>query len=243
MKHSLLPALGGEARPDIREQLGVAVNATNLRTEARQPGAETAVLKVAALGAATLTVQLNADRDAVPLAANRERQLDPKHVLAGELGSLLWHIRYGGQHGLVPRAIKLFTAWLDYRGRFEQVPDRARVLPLFAARVMHEYLSDKCIACGGTGKLEMTRTGTLIRPRGAMQRNAVFRPCKACGGNGHQAISETLRRKALSLTHQQYDEQGWARHFPAAQMWLKQCATRVRHPLTIQLERRTKRDV
>jgi hypothetical protein len=234
-----------EKKPDLREQVGIAVNSSSLVIRAR---AETALDRVAALGAATLAVQLGADRryggsivDAAaaaigtpPAAAGRDR-------LAGELGAILWHIRFGKQEGQVPTAVALFIEWMMDRPQFADTqPETARRLLLkrFAELALHEWLSDKCVACGGSGKLERTRAG-LVRPRGTMQRNARFAPCKGCGGNGKARPNHKVRARAFGIPKKWYFDQHWPARFILAERWLSHAlASRLLGPLTNQLERR-----
>jgi len=227
-------------RPDLRELLGVSVNASSLRSVARRPGGETALDRIGALGMATLAVRLRADREDVPVAANRDYVAERQDVVAGELSALLWHIRYGGQHAMVSQAVAFFAEWMTWRQRTVEI-DRALLVP-FAERVMHEWLSDRCIACGGSGKLERTRSGSWIRPRGSMQRNATFRVCTACHGSRRQATSHPARMKILGLTREQYEKRRWPQHFNAALIWLNEkLIARVHRPLTAELERRKRR--
>ena len=227
-------------RYTLQEQIGIAVNASSLTVRSRAPGGETALDRIGGLGMATLAVHLRADRDDVPVAANRERIPQRQDVVAGDLSAQLWHIRYGAQYAMVPQAVALLAEWMTWRHRIIAL-DQALLMP-FAARVMHEWLSDRCIACGGSGKLERTRTGSWIRPRGSMQRNATFRPCAACQGSRRQATSHPERMKILGLTREQYEKQRWPQHFNAALNWLNTLvAPRVHRPLTAELERRKRR--
>lgn len=233
-------------RADLREQIGVSVNASVLVTVPRKrrtdeaTSAETHLDRVAALGMATLSVQTGAARDGVPVAANRDRPLDPQNVLAGELSALLWHIRYGGQNGFLPRAIPYLAEWMSYRPRLAGV--ERRLVNALAERAMHEWLSDRCPACGGSGKLERSRTGAWIRPRGSMQRNATFRTCQACSGSRRSPVRHPERMKALGLTREQYEAARWPQHFNAALAWLgKLVAPLIHRALTAELERRKKR--
>lgn len=237
-------------RRTLQEQVGKAFNSSALRIEGRSPGAESSLQQVAALGAAALHVQHGVDRGrglasiVATAIANPAHQPDPQDVLVAELAALLWHIRYGAQHDFVPRAATQFAIWLAYRGRFGFLPaaERAGLLHKLAVRALHEWLSDRCIACGGSGKEERSRTGAWIRPRGSMQRNATFRTCKACAGTRRQPVSHAQRAQALGLTRQRYDDERWDAHCGAAISWLgKQIAPRLKRPLTVQLERGTKR--
>lgn len=237
----------GEAvrKPDIRELVGVAVNTSALTL---QENHERALDRVAALGAAALCVTTGADIQLVPVAASRHAvygdPLDPRDVIAGELGPMLWHIRYGAQHDLICKAIPLYARWLQGRRIFEGFTEPAHVLVLerFSGRVLHEWLSDRCIACGGSGKMERTKTGSWIRPRGSMQRNATFRICTACNGTSRASISHGDRARWLDIPMSWYESERWAHRFEAALQWLtKVIAARINRPLTAQLERRKKR--
>jgi len=234
-----------DEKPDVREQVGVAVNSSSLVMRARGEGD---LDRVAALGAATLSVQLGADRrhggsiqaagiaPANSVTAKRDR-------LAGELGSLLWHIRFGRQYQHAPTAVALFIEWMLDRPQFSHIePEHARALVLkpFAEMALHEWLSDRCVSCGGSGKLERTRSG-LVRPRGSMQRNARFAPCRACGGNGKAKPNHKVRARTFGIPTKWYFDQHWPARFIMADRWLSHAlAARLVGPLTTQLERRKK---
>lgn len=229
-------------KPDLREQLGVAMNASALAMQ--RSNQETPLTRIAALGAAALTVQLSADVENVPIGGSRSvvygAPLDERDVLVAELAPLLWHIRYGGQTGGIPRAIELFAKWITYRSLFAKHAGlEHEVLRLaFSSRCMHEWLSDKCGYCGGSRKQERSRSGQWLRPRGSMQRNATFRPCTACSGSGRAAIRHPERMKVLGLTREQYEEQRWQQRFNAAMTWLGLLVpSRLVRSLTAQLER------
>lgn len=236
-------------RPDLRELVGIAVNSSQLST--RSDG-ETPLTRIAAVGAASLAVQVSADLDDVPIAASLAvaygAPMDPRDVLAGELSPMLWHIRYGGQFDLVPRAIELFSQWIAGKRIFEDFAgaEHQAVRHAFAARAVHEWLSDRCTYCAGSKKQERSKTGQWIKPRGSMQRNATFRPCVACSGSGRAAVSHPERIKAMKpalvLTREDYEGQRWMQRFNAAQAWLQQLLpNRLLKALTAELERRTRR--
>lgn len=241
-------------KPEIQEQLGVAVNSSNLQLGR----GEGDLLRVAALGAASLRISTGADLQGLPVAAMAPEvyrqsvsmadvMLDPgtpdqRDAIAAELGPMLWHIRFGAQHGMVPKAIGLYARWLRLRPLFREYAAEGDFLERFSTRVLHEWLSDRCQPCGGSGKRERTRNGTLIRPRGSMQRNAVFAVCKACHGNGRSAPSHGERARWLNLTMAKYDSERWGQRFNAALIWLSHFhADRVKRPLTAELERRKRR--
>jgi hypothetical protein len=146
-----------------------------------------------------------------------------------------------------PQAIVLYADWLVQRRLFADLAERRMLLERFSARVLHEWLSDRCVICGGSGQLEITSTGALVRARGRGQRNARFTACRTksgtgCHGTGRAFPSHTARARWLELTHVEYDEQRWGQRFNAAITWLEhRIAGRLRRPLTRQLERRTKR--
>lgn len=244
-------------RPDIAELVGVALNASSLEFAENH---ERPLDRVAALGAAAARIETGADLAGLTIAAMqvdvyrrsadmRTLMLDPGtfdevNDIAARLCPLLWHIREGCQHENLPQAIRLFSTWLRHRRTFTGFDTAAhlRVLERFGAWVMHEWLSDTCLRCGGSGKLERTRGGTWIRPRGAMQRNATFRECMGCHGSGRARPSHTERARWLEIPMQWYESEGWEQRFTAAHLWLSQLLhRRVRRPLTAELERSTKR--
>lgn len=231
---------------DLRELMGISVNASTLTLQRAHQ--ETPLTRIAAMGAAALAVHHSADIQKVPIAGAASlvygKPLDPRDVLAGELVPMLWHIRYGRQHDLVPKAVALFAAWIAYRAHFAEYaqPEHQALRLAFSARAMHEWLSDKCPVCGGTKKQERSRSGRWVRPRGSMQRNATFRPCVACSGTGRASIRHPERMKDLGLTREQYEGQHWQQRFNAGLKWLTELLpSRLMRSLTSQLERRKTR--
>jgi len=231
-------------RPNLREQFGRSVNASALTIDTR---AERSLDRVAAMGAAALAVRYGADLEGVPVCAAKpllnRTPVDPRDDLASELVPILWHIRYGGQHGQVPHAIRLFAEWIQHRHQFTayQGHQHHALRVAFSARAMHEWLSDRCPACMGSRKQQRSRTGNWIRPTGSMQRNATFRPCDACQGSGRAPIRHPERTHALGLDRAVYDAQGWPQRFTVALTWLNHLLPgRVVKALTVQLERSKK---
>lgn len=233
-------------KPDLLEQIGIAVNTSALTFA--QDGHERALDRVAALGAASLAVHLGADLENVPIAGARSivygDALDPRDVIAGRLVPMLLHIRYGGQLGAIPAAVDLFADWIAYRALFSQwaAEEQRPVRVAFSARSIHEWLSDMCTSCGGSGKHERTQGGQWVRPRGSMQRNATFRACDACNGSRRAPVRHSERVKAMGITRQQYDDERWAQRFNSSLQWLNQLLpNRITRSLTAELERRKRR--
>lgn len=232
-------------RRTLAESVGSAMNSSHLEHRAVR---ETSIDLVGAHGAAALHVYHGADRRSMSVAevvADPAHKPDPQDVIASELISNLRRIREAKHETLIPRTIALFAQWIAYRERFAALPDAALLIPKFAERVLHEWLSDRCLRCGGTGRLELSRTGVPIRGTGRMQRNALFTSCSGklgCGGTGRPTPSHTQRRMSLGIDHQRYDKERWDRNFAAGLTWLSmRLNPRFNRPLTAQLERSTKR--
>ncbi len=252
--------MGEAAKPDVFEQLGVAFNTSALDSS---PVCERAVDRIGALGAASAEVASGADLQGLTLAAvqvdtyresasMRDLMLDPgtpdvRDVLAAELGPMLLHILYGDQHGHVPRAIRLFSCWLQHRRLFSEFTGEQQLLERFAGRVLHELTSGRCPVCGGSGRLELSSTGTPIRSLGRGQRNARFVLCRTkkgagCNGSGRARPSPVERARWLEISMKAYEEDHWGQRFNAAHSWLLfHIIGRLKRPLTAQLERRKKR--
>lgn len=234
-------------RRTVHERLGSSLNASVLRTEGRSPNVETPLTHVAALGAAALHIHHGVTRKDAELAAvvaAPEHKPDPRDVVAAHLASALVHVRYARQYAGLPNTVGLFAQWMGFKVRFKVIEDRAVLLPRLSARVLHEWLSDRCGRCGGSGRLEVTGSGILVRGQGRMQRNAQFRACpvhQGCGGTGRPPISHTGRRLALEISRERYDVERWGAHCSAALAWLDSEIWRLAKPLTAQLEWSKKR--
>lgn len=256
-----------DERRTLEEQVGVSLNASSLRISASDPSAETSLQRVAALGAAVLQLSYPKRESATgvdhttghtsgPLGVEAADQTNTRPTakaidrVAGELGAALYHLRFGGQLDQVKQAVALFSTYIAMRQRFSDggflaplaPAARADLIRRFAERALHEWLSDRCVACAGCGRLERTQSGSWIRPRGNMKRNAVYRPCQKCHGSGRALPSHTQRRQALGIGLAQYEKQAWQQHFQASMTWLSSITGRLKGPLTRQLERSKKRE-
>jgi hypothetical protein len=236
--------MSGAVKADIREQVGIAVNAEHLDPFCRQH--ETALDRVGALGAAALAVQLGADRQNLTIAGTYVAPdvRDMQDRIAGELGALLWRIKYGMQEDLIPRAVELLRGYMMFRSMFAEIEPNVRPLIIepFAPAVLHEWLSDRCARCGGTGILERAGAGgRLVRGRGTMQRNAVYQACDTCHGRKRSPANHVARARALGIPKRWYFDAGWPSRFARGRAWLDQLARRIQRPLTQELGRRIRR--
>lgn len=230
-----------QERRSLEEQIGIAMNSSNLADRS----AESAVERIAAFGAATLHLRSGASEAGLPISSfsgsPRQPEQAARDVVHGELAAALWHLDFGRQSAQLEQAVTLLAEWVKRRHRMQDV-DPALLRP-FAARVLHELLSPMCVRCGGSGKLERSRTGQWIRPRGSMQRNATFAVCPGCHGSRRQPASVAERRRALGIDRERYEAERWDRRFEAARRWCAWViAPTLRNPLTVQLERRIRRD-
>ena len=225
-------------KPEICELYGVALSASNLTIE---EGHERALDRVAALGAAARHVELGADYEGTTIASATVagRLIGERNRLASEIGPMLWHMRYGAQLQLVGPTLRLFVPYCLQRSTFDDIlllDDRRAWVEQFAARVLHEWLSDRCQGCGGTGVQERVQGGEPIRPRGRM-RNATFVTCTVCRGSGAPKPRPAERARCLGINRAWYEKLGWPRRFDAGLIWLDNIALRLQRPLTQQLGR------
>jgi hypothetical protein len=229
-----------EEKADIREIVGVALNAKSLRMDGRTPNASTPLMHVAAFGFAALDLRYRAAQSGRSIAeqsAGGTTAATRRDVISAELASLLWHVRYAGHHDLIPRTIDLIAEWLDGRARFRKLvgPERTPLLRLLGERALDELLSTRCPLCMGSKLQEKARAGKWVRPRGAMQRNATFRTCVGCNGTGRKPVSHAERCARLQITKARYTEERWDTHIGAVLVWIEQASSRLQYPLTRQL--------
>lgn len=225
-------------KPEICELYGIALSSSNLRIE---DGHERQLDRIAALGAASRHVELGADYEGTTIAGAviTGRSIEARNRLASEIGPMLWHMRYGAQLGLVAPTIRLFGRYCMARSVFDDIPledDRLVWVERFAARVLHEWLSDRCGGCGGTGLQERVAGNAPIRPRGLM-RNAQFVTCDVCKGSTMPIPRPAERARCLGINRGWYEKLGWPRRFAAGLAWLDAISGRLRRPLTQELGR------
>jgi hypothetical protein len=214
--------------PGLGEQVGVAVNSSKLVLEAGHTGA---LDLIAGLGYASC-------------ALLAEAQDEPDRI-AAHLGPELWRAKYGYDHEAVIVCVVLFDRRLRCRHPYFTEIERAEpgLVLRFSAQVLHEWLSDQCTSCGGSGVLELSGRGVLVRPSGRY-RNAKLHKCGACRGAGRRQPREPERRKALSANdgrrvhHLEYED-FWRRQFAIALTDLRRVASSPRSHLQKALGRDT----
>ncbi len=209
-----------EARPDLQERFGVAVHSKNLVVDERTR----AVDIIASMAIASMTI--------------RADDPDGDGAIVGELAPLLWRLKAGGEDVFESRASALFASWLVLKGRMRR--DRAAdgaggynldssALPL-AARLVHEWLHERCRSCRGCGKQE--KIGDKWQaPRGMKMLRPQFRVCQSCGGTGNGKTKHHERAQLLGIKMIDYDRGPWRRLFLANGTCLDRIARRVYRPL------------
>lgn len=216
--------------PGLQEQVGSAVNASVLTFK---EGHERPLDRIAALGGAARTIALNRDGYAAPNPVETDR-------LASRLAPLLWRLKFGGDatRETALDAARSFCGWMT-RQRYWRC-DRSNVtsqqMQLFSARVICEWLSDKCAACGGTGLQELLRNGMTRRPRRFGDPEVRHVKCRACHGSRLACVHANARAQALEISFADYKAH-WPRRFDLASAWLRGIANRLKKPLQSELER------
>lgn len=227
-----------EKRPDLCELFGAAVNASSLVVD---PRSERALDRVAAMGmAAAAMARGRVDRQQVAPGHQvgipaEEGKRDERHLVA-ELAPVLWHLKYGRQVGVQTYAAALFAEWMLIRRKFSE--DERGIAEVFARRLVHEWLHERCASCRGSGKLERV-AGSLIAPRGRGVRNASFALCTTCRGSGRAFPNHHVRARLLDLPMDWYEEQRWSQRFIAGLAWLDAIARRLYGRLHSKLRRST----
>src|SRR5258706_8973658 len=180
-----------DERPTIQESVGRAVGASVLVMS--EDRAETPLVRVAAIGGAAMTVAANRDAPEPRAASNQDR-------ICARLAPLLWRLKFGGD-GTRETALDAVSLLRDYmllqpfclnHGMTE---DR-RLLAKFCARVIFEWMVDKCNACGGTGLQELLRGGVTRRTRSFANPKVRHVTCRACKGTRKAMVNGAERAGA-----------------------------------------------
>lgn len=244
--------------PDLCELVGVAMGSSTLTmTEQRDVSH---LVRVAAVGAAANRIALNLDapgdgRGSVSLWGGVLRSSPLAHAQAGtrppserdaieaRLAPLLWRMKFGGDgtQETALEAVRLFVRWLAGSYAWRNVPLPAAqtqsTAHLVAARVIHEWLADRCPACGGTGLQELQRNGMTRKPRRFGDPNVRHVECRACHGSSRARPNPMARARALEVSLGEYRAL-WAGRMTRAVFQLAGIARRLKKPLHSELERR-----
>jgi len=216
--------------PGIQEQVGAAVNASVLTFK---EGHERPLDRIAALGGAARVIAMDLDNERIPNPVEVDR-------LAARLAPLLWRLKFGGDAARETAidAVRCFSGWMERQRYWRN--DRGNVsgqqLQFFAARVIREWLADKCAACGGTGLQELLRNGMTRRPRRFGDPEVRHVRCRACHGSAAACVHANARAQALEISFSDYKAH-WPRRFDLAASWLRGIANRLKRPLQSELER------
>lgn len=214
-----------DSAPTLEEQIGRAVGAGGLVM--RQLQGEGALLRIAALGAAGLTLELSSTSDRAALGA----------IIA----SWLWRMKYGSELTAETArvTVRSFGDWLGQGVPWQREPavTRPELLYPFSARVIFEWLVDRCGYCGGTGVQELTRGNQVRRTRRFGDPRIRHVRCHACAGTCRPTPVPADRADALHIALDEY-RRHWPQRFDVALAWLAGIARRLNRPLRYELERR-----
>lgn len=218
-------------KPEIRELVGVACQASRLVIDAKRE--ETPLLRIAAMGAAARQIARNVDAPTSKPASARD-------AIEARLAPLLWRIKYGrdGSQARVLEAVMLFSVWMYGTRTWRESPPPADLAQRFAVRVLHEWLHDRCPACGGTGLQELRQNGVTRKPQRFNDRSVRHVQCRICSGSTLKRPSSGERAKTLDLPLDEI-RSTWDVRLDRAAASLRAIARRLKRPLRFELEKRT----
>jgi hypothetical protein len=202
-----------EAPPDLREMVGVAVTACH--------GTESALSRVAALGAATLALPDGPLLEPAPASWHKDRRLS----------GVLWRIR-GRDRPARREAAILLARRLRRHHLFKNFCAADEMLLNFSWVVVIEWEHDRCSACGGT---------MLVNPDPDATARNVHRTkrCEVCQRHpGRAKIDHAARASALKVSREVYDKH-WAHRFDRAHALLVGIEPKIESPLRKQSSRRS----
>jgi hypothetical protein len=204
----------------IREMLASAVNAPDL-----MPGCH-AIGLLGALGAAGHNRYFdNADgRIKARLTPAGTAQINPTRRMA----ALLERAKFGVDRASVRPAVLLFADYLRRRPEYAhwRIDDGEALIVRFSARVVFEWLHDRCAQCGGGGQIPI---GKIIG------RSTRTKTCGVCMGNGAAKIDHPIRARFLGVSKDIYVRH-WTDRFMQAHGWLAAIDESVIKPLRMQLK-------
>jgi hypothetical protein len=244
-----------EERPGVCELVGVAVRASTLVVDPQRQ--ETHLVRVAAMGAASNRIALNLDAaaplrpgapagvltsvprdsmDARRLAGAREPS--ERDAIEARLAPLLWRMKYGGDctPETAIETVRLFARWLAGTASWQEHPVHGSTAERFCARVLYEWLADKCPACRGTGLQELLRNGMTRSPKRFGDPLVQHVQCRGCQGTRHARPDAMERARVLEVSLALYRTL-WAGRMDRAGRQLDRIARRLTKPLRSELNR------
>jgi hypothetical protein len=218
-----------QVRPDLCELVGVAMSASVLVIDPDRD--ETPLLRVAAVGGAAL--QIAGARD-----VERPWQPSERDRIEARLAPLLWRLKFGRDGGTETalEAVHLFARWMAGTHTWRTSPPSGEFAHRFAARVIFEWLSDRCPACGGTGLQELLRSGQTRKPQRFNDRSVRHVSCRACQGSTHARPNSMDRARTLEVSLAEM-RATWNIRLDKSGEHLRAIARRLQRPLQFQLER------
>lgn len=219
-------------RPSLMEQIGTAANASRLVMDDK---GEHELDRIAALGYAGIEMSS-------PRAYLGARWSVPEtDRIRAELAVMLWRAKAARddvcrRHAEVYLA-ELMREWPDFAGCEESKV--TYTLRPFAARLIWEWIQDKCLGCCGTGLQEPVgkSKGKRGRRKPSGQRVTLYGRglqrviCAACRGTQRARIDDKARAAVLGLPMEWYLDLKWPRRFAKGRRELMDIAGRVRDPL------------
>lgn len=193
---------------------------------------------VGAMGAACAALALGDQDERIPIAGAALRPMErADREQAAILCPLLWRVQGTQDRDLLQRTVLAFAAWMTTQRRFRDLaPSQGyveRLVP-FAARVLHEWLHQRCGRCGGSGLLQITARG-VVRTLGSNARNTRFARCQLCHGLGNALMRPAEQAAALGLPMAVYEAAGWHAHFRVGRAWLLRLLRKPRRHLRREL--------
>jgi hypothetical protein len=161
------------------------------------------------------------------LTSSGSAEINPRRRIA----SLLERAKYGLDRSTIQPAVYLFADYLRKRSEYAHwhVGDGNALLIRFSARIVYEWLHDRCAQCGGGGQIPV---GPIIG------RNTRTKTCGLCMGKGAARIDHNARALLLGVDHAIY-ERHWLERFKQAHVWIRAIEESNIAPLRAQLKRGT----
>jgi len=137
------------------------------------------------------------------------------------LATLLWRLKYGGDHTqLKPAHAVLVHRFVAERRMSRDIAGRV------CARVILEWMEDRCKACKGRGMLGVSRQG---------DETGTARVCPSCQGTARRRVNQAARCEAIGVDRRRYRD--WDGVFTLAERILQSAESAPWPVMAGQLER------